>query len=122
MRARFISVVSIFIWALVACTPEEPIYEAGTYEGCAQGYHSLLTVRVETDTYNIIDVEVLGGDETPIISEIVYSEIPKAVIKANSTDVDAIAGATYTSKTLLKAIENGLEKARLQKSVTEEER
>ncbi len=99
---------------LIACTAKESVYVAGAYEGIAEGYHSQMIVRVTTDAYKITNIEIVEEDETPIIAEIVYEEIPEDVIKANSTDVDVVAGATYTSQTLLDAIENGLEKARIQ--------
>ncbi len=107
-------VLLVLILVLTACAVQEPLYVAGSYEGVAEGYHSQLVVHVTTDEYKITDIEIVKEDETPIISEIVYEEIPKAVIKANSVDVDVVAGATYTSQTLLGAIDNGLEKARVQ--------
>lgn len=117
---NFICMVLAVI-VLVACAPAEPLYTPGAYTGIAEGYHSNLVVEVTTDEYKITSIEILEEDETPVISEIVYGEIPKAVIKANSTDVDVVAGATYTSETLLAAIENGLEKARIAIDASESE-
>lgn len=107
-------VLLVLILILTACAVKDPLYTAGSYEGVAEGYHSQMVVHVTTDEYEITDIEIVEEDETPIISEIVYEEIPKAVIKANSVNVDVVAGATYTSQTLLDAIDNGLKKARIQ--------
>lgn len=123
MRNIIVLIVAVSA-VLMACTPPQPIYKAGVYKGVAEGYHSNLVVEVTTDEYKIIGIDILEEDETPIIAEIVYEEIPKAVMKTNSTTVDVVAGATYTSKTLLTAIEDGLKKARLEEGTTssEEER
>lgn len=99
---------------LIACSSPEALYLAGTYEGIAEGYHSNLKVAVTTNEYKITEIVIVEEDETPVIGEIVYAEIPKAVIRANSTEVDVVAGATYTSETLLAAIEDGLKKARIE--------
>lgn len=110
---RYICILVILASTVcIACAPKDPIYIAGTYRGLAEGYHSNLVVDVTTDAYRITGIEIVEEDETPIIAEIVYEEIPKAVMKSNSTNVDVVAGATYTSRTLLEAIENGLKKAR----------
>lgn len=113
MRKGYFCILIMTAALFMACSVKEPVYVAGTYEGTAEGYHSQLVVSVETDEYKIIDIQILEEDETPLLAEIVYENIPKYVIKANSTDVDVVAGATYTSTTLLKAIEDGLEKARI---------
>ena len=110
---NIIIVIVVLSMFLIACTSPQPIYVPGVYLGVAEGYHSNLTVEVITDDYGITSIEIIEEDETPIIAEIVYEEIPRAVIKANSINVDVVAGATYTSETLLAAIEDGLHKARL---------
>jgi len=119
---RVIGIVAIITLLFTACTPSEKLYTAGTYKGIAEGYHSLLVVAVTTSEYEITEIEIVEEDETPIIAEIVYDEIPSAVIQANSTDVDVVAGATYTSSTLLEAIEDGLRKARVNKNTTSDEK
>ncbi len=110
---NIIALIIVLSMLLIACTSPQPIYVSGVYLGVAEGYHSNLTVEVVTDEYAITSIEIIEEDETPIIAEIVYEEIPRAVIKANSTNIDVVAGATYTSETLLAAIEDGLLKARL---------
>ncbi|MBC7959284.1 MAG: FMN-binding protein [Vallitaleaceae bacterium] len=99
---------------LVACTNKDALYVAGTYEGEAEGYQSILKVEVTVDENHILDIQVIAHEEAPIIAEAVLSKIPERVIKKNSTAVDTVSGATYTSNTLLKAIDQALSKATLQ--------
>ncbi len=98
---------------LVACSSKAEIYRAGIYLGAAEGYHSTINVQVTVNKKQITHIKVLEHEETPIIADAVISTIPKKVIKKNSTDIDTVSGATYTSKTLLKAIENALESAKI---------
>ncbi len=112
-KPKCLCLVLVLASFLVACGPKEAIYHAGSYIGLAEGYHSNLKVEVTTDEFRIVDIQILEQDETPLIADIVYAEIPKAVIKANSTKVDVVAGATYTSATLLAAIDNSLAQARI---------
>ncbi len=116
MRVKKISILIMAIVLIIsACKAPVEQYVAGVYRGVAEGYHSRLVIDVTTDAFSITNIDIIEEDETPIIAEIVYAEIPKAVIKANSINVDVVAGASYTSEKLLNAIEDGLSKARIQK-------
>jgi len=106
-------VLFIFLLSAVSCKEQTAIYEPGVYVGEAEGYHYKLVVTVEVDAYSILAVEVVEHKEIPILAEIVFSEIPKKVVKKNTLEVDMISGATYTSKSIMKAIKDGVEKAKL---------
>ena len=100
---------------LVACGSRNILYKAGTYEGNAEGHIGPIKVQIVTDQYEIKEIKLLEQQETPVIADIVYEQIPARVIKANSPDVEVVAGATYTSNGLLKAIRDGLDKAKVTK-------
>ena len=91
------------------------IYKQGTYEGNAEGHIGPIKVKIVTDQYEIKEIVILEQQETPVIAEIVYEKIPAKVIKANSPEVEVVAGATYTSNGLIKAIKDGLNKAKVKK-------
>ena len=112
-RMMVVFALCILLASAVSCKEQVPIYEPGVYVGEAEGYHYKLVVGVEVDAYSILAVEVVEHKEIPILAEIVFSEIPKKVVKKNSLEVDMISGATYTSKSIMKAIKNGVEKAKL---------
>ena len=76
----------------------------GTYEHGR--WTNTVSVRVESGRVieiNIVD-DVFGGDTIDCSDEI-FSR----VIESQNTQVDAVSGATVTSKAYLKAIENALE-------------
>ncbi|MGH4122583.1 MAG: FMN-binding protein [Clostridium sp.] len=98
---------------LVACGSKSVIYKKGTYEGNAEGHIGPIKVKIVTDQYEIKEIVILSQQETPVIAEIVYKKIPPKVIKANSSEVQVVAGATYTSNGLIKAIKDGLNKAKI---------
>jgi uncharacterized protein with FMN-binding domain len=104
----------VLVTSLVACSAKPIIYKDGTYEGNAEGHIGNIKVQVVTDQYDIKEIVILEQQETPVVADIVYEKIPARVIKENSSEVDVVAGATYTSKALIKAIRDGLSKAILE--------
>lgn len=81
--------------------------EDGIFEGSYKALPIDVTVKVLVVDHAITDIEILKhfngqGEAAEIITE--------SVITAQSLSVDAISGATYSSKVILKAIENALQK------------
>ena len=82
----------------------------GTYTGSGQGFKSTITVAVTISDGKIIAIEIVSaGDDEPYFSN--AKGLINSVIAAQSTSVDTISGATYSSKGILVAIKNALEKA-----------
>jgi uncharacterized protein with FMN-binding domain len=103
----------VLVVTVVSCGAKPIIYKEGTYEGNADGHIGNIKVQIVTDQYEIKDIVILSQEETPVVADIVYKKIPARVLKKNSPEVDVVAGATYTSKALIKAIKDGLSKATL---------
>ena len=77
----------------------------GTYAGSCKVFPISVKVDVTINNYKITRIELVehrNGQGTP--AEI----IPDKVVKAQSLEVDIVTGATYSSKAILKAIENAL--------------
>ena len=53
----------------------------------------------------------MSHNETPGVSDLAISDIPANIVEHQSLGVDAIAGATYSSKGILEAVANALEQA-----------
>lgn len=86
-------------------------FHDGVYTGSAQGFGGTITVRVQIGDGEIRSVNVVSHDgETPA-----YYAKAKAVIaeilKKQSTDVDTVSGATYSSTGILNAVADALNKA-----------
>lgn len=79
----------------------------GEYIGVCQNKILFAVVKVEIQDHKITDIEVVEHKASYMEQA---KQIAGAVSSAQSLDVDAITGATLTSDTVLKAIENALEK------------
>jgi uncharacterized protein with FMN-binding domain len=83
----------------------------GTYTGTATGFQPGMVVEVSVKGGKISAVKVTESNDTPRWLNAVLSVLPGRVVKANSTDVDTVTGATFSSEGLLSAVENALQKA-----------
>jgi uncharacterized protein with FMN-binding domain len=86
-------------------------YIDGTYYGEGRGFDGMIKVQVVIQDTQISEIEVVSyeGDGAS------YMESAKGVIaqviSTQSTSVDAVTGATYSSKGILQAINNALSQA-----------
>ena len=113
--------VLMMLFSVAGCqsqpTVEEPpaetdaLYTPGTYTGKGAGINGEIEVEVTVTEDEITDVKVLSHNETPGVSDLAISDIPVNIVEHQSLGVDAIAGATYSSKGILEAVANALEQA-----------
>lgn len=80
----------------------------GTYEGTAEGRNAPVTVEVTVTNGEIADVVVLAHEETEEISDPAIEEVPASIVANNSTDVEAVSGASLTSAAIMEAVDNAL--------------
>lgn len=106
MNKKGISV--LLTMALALATPlyalAETIPANGVYEGSANGMGGAVKVAVTVEDGKISDVEVLEHKETAGISDPAIEQIPQAIVEAQSTDVEAVTGATVTSEAIKEAV------------------
>lgn len=79
--------------------------------GTADGRNGEVTVKVTISKDKIADVKVIKHSETPGLCDEAVNSIPKEIVKAQSADVDTISGATITSKAIIEATKQALDKA-----------
>ncbi len=84
-------------------------YTPGKYTGSAEGKNGTVTVEVELTEDSIKSVTVTEHQETEGISDPAIEEIPKAIVAAQSFNVDAISGATITSDAIKEAVKAAIE-------------
>ncbi|HPY56050.1 MAG TPA: FMN-binding protein [Sedimentibacter sp.] len=80
-----------------------------TLTGTAEGFGGDVTVNVVVKGDDIISVEAIGEDETEGIGSVALVELPALIAEADSTDIDGVSGATYTSDGIKAAVRNALE-------------
>ena len=86
-----------------ACKP-------GTYTGESTGYgDGKITATVTVDEDSIVEVKLEGENETDGIGIPVLETFGDKIVKAQSVDIDAVAGASTTSEGVLKAVSAALE-------------
>lgn len=95
----------------VAATVEVVLGE-NEYRGEAEDLHGLVVVKVTYVDGKIMNVEVVDQHGTEGITDKVWSDMPTAIVAANSIDVQTISGATVSSNALKTAIENAIAQAK----------
>lgn len=86
-------------------------YADGTYEGNGTGFGGAITVSVTVQAGEMKQIEVLSAaGEDPAYYDLAKSVLD-TMVKAQSVEVDTVSGATYSSRGLIEATEQALEKA-----------
>lgn len=80
----------------------------GTYRGSAEGFHGDIQVEVTVSGGKVTAVRILSQDETPDVAGPALSGIPKRIVEQQKADVDAVSGATFTSKGIINAVKDAL--------------
>ncbi len=93
-------------------TPAESAVEAPsdavTVTGTAQGINGDVTVEVTLTKDTIYSVTVTEQQETEGIGDKAIAAVPGEIVAANSTQVDAVSGATVTSNAIIEAVKNAI--------------
>ncbi len=86
-------------------------YKDGTYEGSATGYSGKTTVSVTVSGGKISEINIVntGDDEEYMIDA---KDVIPQIIEKQSLEVDAVSGATHSSKGIINAVGNALENAK----------
>ena len=85
----------------------------GTYEGAGKGIGGDVPVTVTVAGGKITEVVVGENAETAGIGSKAIEQLPAAIVEANGTaGVDAVSGATVTSKAIFAAVDAALASAK----------
>lgn len=76
----------------------------GVYEGAAPGYKSDIKVKVTVQDGRITAVEVVSIEDTPEVYPDAVKHIPPRVVDKQHWKVDAVSGATLSSKGIMEAV------------------
>lgn len=83
----------------------------GKYLGKSRGITGV-KVEVTVKRGRIVKIEILKARGFPKYKKKALKEIPGRIIKAQSLKVDAVTGATKSSRSIIEAVRNALEKAK----------
>lgn len=91
--------------------PDDSKYLDGIYEGTAKGFGGNITVSVEIKEGSIHAINVMKASEEDGACLEMAKDIIDQIIKADSTEVDTISGATFSSAGIKDAVAKALESA-----------
>lgn len=111
----------LLIPSLCLCESEEIVLAENEYLGVSEnGMSGNICVKVTLDGDTITAIDVLEQHETRGIGTTAILKLIPAMISANSTEVDSIAGATITTNALKEAVNQALVSAGLLEAPVEE--
>lgn len=85
--------------------------EDGVFEGTGQGFGGDIKVAVTVAGGKITAMDILSHSETIGISDLAIESLPGAIVQAGDAQVDAVVGATMTSKGILTAVQVALDQS-----------
>lgn len=87
-------------------------YKDGTYEGSGRGFKGNITVSVIVKNGKITDVSTISSRDDRRFYERAYSVISDEIITSQSTEVNAVSGATFSSNGIMQAVADALSNAK----------
>ena len=84
------------------------IYADGTYKGSGNGFRGKTEVTVTVESGVITDITVDSYKDDKEFFLKAKSSVISAIISSQSTDVDAVSGATFSSNGIIEAVKNAL--------------
>ena len=91
-----------------ATTVTQGQFSNGTYTGSAQGFRGETSVKVVVKNNSISSIEVTSYQDDEQFFNQAKNTIISNIISSQSTDVDTVSGATYSSNGLINAVKNAL--------------
>lgn len=83
-------------------------FKPGTYKARAYGNNDYLNVEVTVDKDRITSIKVPGHHETIFMGEMAIEKLTDEILRYQTLNVDAVAGATVTSAAFKKAVADAL--------------
>lgn len=98
---------------VTSSTSSQSQYKDGTYTGTGTGYKrgtTKLSVTIKSGV--ISSIETISSQDTPRFYDNTKDKMFSKIISANSTSVDTVSGATFTSKGIISAVQSALDQAK----------
>lgn len=96
-------------------------YGNGSFQGSGMGFGGIIKLEILVENHGIVQVEILSADGE---DEAYYTQardvLPNAIVEAQSSEVDSVSGATFSSKGIIEAAKEALEEAKKARPSDEE--
>ena len=94
-------------------TSSAPIsFTPGEYTATAYGYNGPVEVKVIFDADKIKGIDVTKNPETGHVGDIAFNIMIPEMLQANGSGVDAVSGATFSTRALRNAVNDAAEQAK----------
>jgi len=98
-------------------TSNKAAYVDGTYQGSGTGFRGGTTkVSVTVKNKSISNIEAISYEDDAPYFDRAYNSVVAEILNAQTTDVDTVSGATYSSNGIMEAVANALKDVKLSKS------
>ncbi|SFB66488.1 flavocytochrome c [Butyrivibrio sp. YAB3001] len=113
LKKRIISCVLCVLLVLLCIWGSTYVvqHEGHMYEGNAKGFGGNIAVSVYVEGDTITDITYQTENETPSVGIQAIRVLKTKILKTQNTKIDAISGATYTSRGFLEAVDMALAQA-----------
>ena len=113
MKKVLFGVAVVAALGIAACgNQQKSAFKDGEYKGTASGYGGNIEVKVSVGKGKISNVEVVSHKETAGVSDAAIANIPKKIVEAQNTNVDAVSKSTVTSEGIKAAVADALNGAK----------
>jgi urocanate reductase len=110
LSAAFLLACAVFMTSASAPPAGKPVYLDGNYQGKSVSHGGDMVVDVVVKGGKIKSVTVKSTD-TAGISDAAIEQMPAAIVKAQSAEVDSISGASETSEAIKTGVKDALKGA-----------
>ena len=112
LRTSAVSALGVMALGAKAVVAEEAgVYTPGTYSATTKGIGNV-TVTMTFDAEKITDVVIDVANETAGYGKTIDGSMAKAILEAQSAEIDAVSGVTITSDAIKLAAENCIAQAK----------
>ena len=99
------------VFLLVSCSGAASRWKDGQWQGTAPGIHGDVQLTVSVEKGKIAKITIDKEEEAEGVTDLAFTRIPESIIRQQTTKVDAVSGATGSSKAIMAAVEDALTKA-----------
>ena len=103
-----LALTALLVAACMSLRAENGNAASAYTEGSAMGYRGEIRVLVGYEKGAITEITVIESSEDRAVGGEAIEELTDLVLMYNTTELDAVSGATETSKGFLEAIENAI--------------
>lgn len=110
-RTLAICLTLVMVLLMAACQAK-PVSSnnSGVFTGESKGKNGAIKVEITIENAEIKDIKVVENHESDFTKN-VFEQLPKAMVAANTADVDVISGATLTSNAIIEAVKDAIKKS-----------